>query len=60
MIGRLQSLKSPFAILVDKPGSETTSSGDKEWQLHTVIKKKLVFDIRPEPVFQDQPSAEVE
>ena len=53
MVGRLQSLKTPLAVLIDKP----TSPGleDKEWQLHTVIRKKLVFDIRPEPVFPDEP-----
>ena len=56
MIGRLQSLKKPLAVLLDKPTNER-SFEDKQWQLHTVIKKKFVFDIRPEPVFPDQPSA---
>ena len=56
MVGRLQTLKTPFAVLVDKPTSETSSVEDKEWQLHTIIRKKLVFDVRPEPVFPDEPS----
>ena len=53
MVGRLQSLKAPLAVLLDKPGSLALE--DKEWQLHTLIRKKLVFDIRPEPVFPDEP-----
>jgi hypothetical protein len=57
MFGCLQSLKNPLAVLIDKPSHQTSSSGDKEWQLHTVIKQKLVFDIRPEPVFPDHPPA---
>jgi hypothetical protein len=52
MIGRLQSLKTPLAVLVDSP-SEVPYNEDKQWQLHTIIRKKLVFDIRPEPVFPD-------
>lgn len=54
MVGRLQSLKTPLAVLLDKPSSGLFSREDKEWQLHTVIRKKLVFDIRPEPVFPDE------
>jgi len=54
MVGRLQSLKTPLAILVDTPTISTPIHEDKEWQLHTIIRKKLVFDIRPEPVFPDQ------
>jgi hypothetical protein len=57
MFGRLQDLTNPLAVLLDKPIHQTRSSGDKEWRLHTVIKKKLVFDIRPEPVFPDHPPA---
>lgn len=53
MVGRLQSLKTPLAVLVDKPASPGLE--EKEWQLHTLIRKKLVFDIRPEPVFPDEP-----
>ena len=53
MVGRLQSLKTPLAVLVDKPKSGNTSTEDKEWQVHTIIRKKLVFDIRPEPVFPE-------
>jgi hypothetical protein len=53
MVGRLQSLKTPLAVLLDKPGG--LGLEDKEWQLHTLIRKKLVFDIRPEPVFPDEP-----
>lgn len=55
MIGRLQSLKTPLAVLVDKPGAGPQVE-DKEWQLHTIVRKKLVFDIRPEPVFLDEPA----
>jgi len=55
MVGRLQSLKTPLAVLVDKP--ESLGLEDKEWQLHTIIRKKLVFDVRPEPVFPDEPSS---
>jgi len=50
MVGRLQTLKTPLAVLIDQPDQATTAD-DREWQLHTIIKKKLVFDIRPEPVF---------
>jgi hypothetical protein len=53
MVGRLQSLKTPLAVIVDKP--ESAALEDKEWQLYTIIRKKLVFDIRPEPVFPDEP-----
>jgi hypothetical protein len=56
MVGRLETLKKPFAALVDKPFPTMTSPGDKEWQLHSIIRKKLVFDIRPEPVFPDEPN----
>ena len=55
MVGRLQTLKTPLAVLVDKPGNLPLE--DKEWQLHTIIRKKLVFDIRPEPVFPDEPAS---
>jgi len=51
MVGRLQTLKTPLAVLIDQPDQATWVAGDKEWQLHTIIRKKLVFDIRPEPVF---------
>jgi len=57
MVGRLQSLKTPLAVLLDKPDTGIFSPEDKEWQLHTIIRKKLVFDIRPEPVFPDEPSS---
>ena len=53
MIGRLQTLKTALGVLVDKPNQEALEDGDKEWQVHTIIRKKLVFDIRPEPVFPD-------
>lgn len=52
MVGRLQALKTPLAVLVDEP-NETFNEEDKEWRLHTIIRKKLVFDVRPEPVFPD-------
>jgi hypothetical protein len=55
MVGRLQSLKTPLAVLLDKRDPGISSPEDKEWQLHTIIRKKLVFDIRPEPVFPDEP-----
>ena len=52
MVGRLQTLKTPLAVLVDHPRA-VSDNEDKEWQLHTIIRKKLVFDVRPEPVFPD-------
>ena len=52
MVGRLQTLKTPLAVLVDHPRA-VSDDEDKEWQLHTIIRKKLVFDVRPEPVFPD-------
>jgi hypothetical protein len=54
MVGRLQPLKTPLAVLMDSPNSATSHSDDKEWEVHTIIRKKLVFDIRPEPVFPDE------
>jgi hypothetical protein len=54
MVGRLQVLKTPLAVFMDSPISATDYIDDKEWQLHTIIRKKLVFDIRPEPVFPDE------
>jgi hypothetical protein len=55
MVGRLQSLKTPLGVLIDNPNATPSSSENKEWELHTIIRKKLVFDIRPEPVFPDEP-----
>jgi hypothetical protein len=54
MVGRLQQLKAPLGVLIDKPDALSSSIEDKEWKLHTIIRKKLVFDIRPEPVFPDE------
>jgi hypothetical protein len=53
MVGRLQALKTPLAVFMDSPTHSTEFIDDKEWQLHTIIRKKLVFDVRPEPVFPD-------
>jgi hypothetical protein len=54
MVGRLQPLKTPLAVLMDTPNPPPSSNDDKEWEIHTIIRKKLVFDIRPEPVFPDE------
>ena len=55
MVGRVQTLKTPLAVLMDAPNPATSpNNNDKEWEIHTVVRKKLVFDIRPEPVFPDE------
>jgi hypothetical protein len=54
IVGRLQTLKTPLAVLMDAPNPTTSPDEDKEWEIHTIIRKKLVFDIRPEPMFPDK------
>jgi Ctf8 len=51
MVGKVVDLKTPLGVLVERAGEQ---GDEREWLLRTVIRRKLVFDVRPEPVFPEE------
>ena len=58
LIGQLQTLAQPFVVLcprekmidADDDIPALYEPGDAVWDIATVVKKKLVFNTRPEPI----------
>ena len=57
LIGQLQTLTQPFVVLCPSEKANDADdmpalyeAGDAVWDIATVIKKKLVFNTRPEPI----------